>query len=199
MPTLSLTPTGYKKFIKEFRNADRTQASGTDIVVTYTENGQNITLYFQTPNFKFYKFSKGGHTYTMTNYNHVGLSGDLRKSTLVTALSQMSGTSMTTNHSIVVCMTSEAARSAVVYKHMISAIANGKILSDYFGKAEILFKNYKRTGEQAGKLKQDTTTSYYTAHWSPMDWSNYQRVFSGDTSKKGTDFREFQKKISQCK
>lgn len=192
MPRLSLTATGYKNFIKEFRQADISQTADTDIVVTYNEQGLNRTFYYKTPNFKFYKWNDGTTDHVMLNYNHVGLSGDLKKSALTEALRDMVGTGMTKNHSILVAMTSEAARSDIVYKHMMSAIANGKTYADYFRQAEILFKNYKRTGEQAGMLLQDTSHGYYTSHWKPLRWENYQRVFAGDTSKKGGDFRTFQ-------
>jgi hypothetical protein len=169
---LQLTLSAYKKFLKEFRAADIANAgSGAETRVDYP----GCSFFFQSPNFKLVAYQRNGQQrINLTNYNHVNNLGvkDLAAFTSALAVGGNTSTIMTAALSLVVIITSEAARSRVVEEAMCKVITGTPVNIDNY---EFLFKAYNQPARYNGYLKPN---SDYSEYWRPLRKEDYDRFFS---------------------
>jgi hypothetical protein len=174
---IELSEIKYRKFLKEFRNADQ-QGAATQAETDVVYNG-NYHYYFQAPNFCLIAYNTGAGRVNLQNYNHVSPMPDqIGIQELITSLT-LGGNGnnlMNNNLSVVVTLVSEAARSKVVENAMCNAIKGRKIdLSSY----EILFKAYNQPAKYCGFLNYNT--SAYTQWWKPLEKEHYKKFFWSQT------------------
>ena len=174
---LVLTSQKYKQFLIDFRKADIDAADGDETDVVFESGSVQATYHFQARNFKLFAYSIGGVKTTLTNYNHVGNLGAVDKFRLEKALLAGGGTGsvMTVDLSLVVALTSEAARSRMVEAAMKKAIIGKSVALDPYA---LLFNSYNQPARYCGYLD---VKGGYTKNWKALEKDDYLRFFASST------------------
>lgn len=174
---ISLDANEYAAFLKDFRTADKANAStGAETQVDFDGGGQTASYFYEAPNFKCVAYAiNGGARVNLTTYNHVSGVPSCDYAAFMVALLAGGGgsTLVNSNLSKVIALTSEAARSTVVERNIIRALRGGVAFD--FGAHELLFKNYDHSAQHSDFRSVDGA---YTRTWKPLEKYHYASFFA---------------------